>query len=340
MKHVLRGVAVLLVLVIAVGGLGFALRHEESRRLWGPGPATAPTTVVIARGSRTAAIGRQLQDAGVIWRWWFFETAAQLLDTGGPLHAGEYAFLPGQSLHDVLKQMREGRTVVHRLTLPEGLSVAEIMALIDGEPSLSGISGARPAEGSLMPDTYNFSLGDARADLVARMRRAMDRTLAQAWASRAPAVKLPSPAAALALASIVEKESAIPGERPKVAAVFLNRLAKGMKLQADPTVIYALTDGAAPLGRPLSHADLAVDSPYNSYLYGGLPPTPIACPGRNALNAVLHPDPTGALYFVADGSGRHVFAQSLDDHNRNVAKLRQFEQHAGPLEHAGAGGAN
>jgi len=303
-----------------------AAHRVASQMLWGPGPATAPVTVVVARGSRTAAIGHQLEAAGVIFHWWFFEAAVQLLDTGSALHAGEYAFLPGQSLHEVLRQLREGRTVVHRLTAPEGLSVAEIAALIGGDPALAGDMGNPPAEGSLMPDTYNFSLGDSRADMLARMRKAMDKTLAEAWAHRMPGLKLPSPEAALILASIVEKESAIPEERPKVAAVFLNRLARGMKLQADPTVIYALTQGRQTLGRPLQHADLSVDSPYNSYRYDGLPPTPIACPGRSAINAVMHPESTGALYFVADGSGRHVFAETLDDHNRNVTKLRQLEE--------------
>jgi UPF0755 protein len=321
---------ILIVLVVVIGVAGVGARYYASRSIWGPGPATAPTTVVIAKGSRTEAIGRQLQDAGVISHWWVLEAAVQLLDTGGPLHAGEYAFVPGQTLHDVLRQIREGRTVVHRLTAPEGLSVAEILALVSAEPALSGAAAAIPPEGSLMPDTYNFSLGDSRADMIARMRRAMDKALADAWAKRSPTTSLPSPEAVLTLASIVEKESAIPDERPKVAAVFLSRLGKGMKLQADPTVIYGLTQGKAPLGRPLGHPDLALDSPYNSYRYEGLPPTPIACPGRGSINAVLHPDATGALYFVADGSGRHAFAESLDEHNRNVTKLRQLEQGAAP----------
>ena len=335
MKHFWRGIAVLLGIVIAVVGTGVAVRHVASEMLWGPGPGTQPTTVVVARGSRTADIAHQLEAAHVVAHWWFFEAAVQFLDTGGPLHAGEYAFAPAQSLHDVLRQLREGRTVVHRLTLPEGLSVAEILTLVNEDPALSGSVGSVPAEGSLMPDTYNFSLGDSRAEMVARMRKAMDHALAEAWARRSPSVKLPSPEAALALASIVEKESRASDERPKVAAVFLNRLAKGMKLQADPTVIYALTDGKGPLGRPLGHDDLSINSPYKSYLYEGLPPTPIACPGRGSINAVLHPDSTDALYFVADGSGRHIFAQSLDDHNRNVAKLRQVERGAG-----GSGGVN
>jgi UPF0755 protein len=330
MRSIWLAIRVVVVVAVLIGAAGIGARYYASNAIWGAGPATAPTTIVIAKGSRTEAIGRQLQDAGIVAHWWVMQAAVQLLDTGGPLHAGEYAFLPGQSLHDVLRQMREGRTVVHRLTAPEGLSVAEILAVVSAEPALSGPLPSQPPEGSLMPDTYNFSLGDSRAEMIGRMRRAMDKALADAWAKRNPATPLPSPDAALTLASIVEKESALPDERPKVAAVFLNRLGKGMKLQADPTVIYGLTQGKAPLGRPLSHPDLAVDSPYNSYLYTGLPPTPIACPGRGSINAVLHPDTTAALYFVADGSGRHAFAESLDEHNKNVTKLRQLEQNAAP----------
>jgi UPF0755 protein len=329
MRRVWAGLRFLLILAVLIGGTALVARYAASRMLFGPGPLAGPETVVVPRGG-TEATGRQLEAAGVVSHWWFFTFAVQLMDTGGPLHPGEYAFLPGQSLHDVLRQMREHRTVVHHLTLPEGLSVAEIVALVANEPALAGPVGSIPPEGSLMPDTYNFSLGDSRADLVARMHRAMEKVLAQAWANRAPSPLLPTPESALTLASIVEKESAISTERPKVAAVFLNRLAKGMRLQADPTVIYALTDGKAPLGRPLSHADLAIDSPFNSYLYAGLPPTPIACPSRDSLNAVLHPDATAALYFVADGTGKHAFAETLDDHNRNVTKLRQSEH---PPEH-------
>jgi UPF0755 protein len=333
MKSLRLVIRVFVVLAVIVGAAGFGARFYASRELYGAGPATQPTTLVIAKGSRTEAIAKQLEQAGVVDHWWFFEAAVLAVDTGKPLHAGEYAFLPGQSLHEVLRQMRDGRTIIHKLTAPEGLSVAEIVGIIDADPALSGAVGALPPEGSLMPDTYNFSLGDSRADMVARMRKAMDKVLADAWANRVSGSTLPSPAAALTLASIVEKESKLPDERPKVAAVFLNRLGRGMKLQADPTVIYALTQGKAPLGRPLSHADLATDSPYNSYMYEGLPPTPIACPGRASLKAVLHPDSTNALYFVADGTGKHAFAETLDDHNRNVTKLRQ-------VEHAGQGGQN
>ncbi len=306
------------------------------RRMQAPGPLAGPAVVVIPHGSRTSDIGRRLEASGVISHWWLFKAGVQIFDPGGPLHAGEYAFVAGQSIDAVLRQLREGRTVVHRLTVPEGLTVAEIMALVNADPALSGEAGPTPPEGTLMPDTYNFALADLRSEMVARMRRAMDKILADAWANRAPGSPLPSPDSALILASIVEKESAIPEERPKVAAVFLNRIRSGMRLQADPTVIYALTGGKAALGRPLAHADLAIDSPYNSYRYDGLPPTPIACPGRGSLTAVLHPAEIRALYFVADGTGRHVFAESLDDHNRNVTRLRQLE-HGAPGAAAGSG---
>ena len=177
-----------------------------------------------------------------------------------------------------------------------------------------------------MPDTYNFSRLDSRGEMITRMRRAMDKALAEIWQGRVQGLPISDPAAALVLASIVDKETGNPDERAKVASVFVNRLSRGMRLQSDPTVIYAVTQGKGPLGRPLSHADLALDSPINSYLRTGLPPTPIACPGRDALRAVAHPETSPFLYFVADGTGRHAFAETLDEHNRNVTRLRQIEK--------------
>jgi len=327
---------VAIVLFVLAVALGVGAERIERFLRDRPGPLKEVTTVVIERHRSTESIARQLESAGVVPHWWLFELTLQLFDRGAPIQAGEYAFSTGESLQQVLEQMRQGRTVVHRLTVPEGLSVAEIVALISSEPALSGPVGSVPPEGSLMPDTYNFSLADSRAEMVTRMHRAMEKALREAWEQRAPGLTLASPEAALALASIVEKETGVPDERPKVAAVFLNRLSRGMKLQSDPTVIYALTAGKAPLGRALDHADLAVDSPFNSYRHDGLPPTPIACPGRSALRAVLHPDEDDLLYFVADGTGRHVFAETLDDHNRNVARLRQVEARPPGLSGASA----
>ena len=207
-------------------------------------------------------------------------------------------------------------------TLPEGLTSAEAMALLDAAPALDGAIDTTPPEGSLLPDTYFYVLGTRRQDLVARMQQAMDRALARAWHKRAPDLPFKTPAEALMLASIVEKETAHADERARIAGVYVERLRLGMRLQADPTVIYALTKGGTvPLGHPLDHADLAIASPYNTYLDPGLPPTPIDNPGLAAIAAALAPDERGELYFVADGTGRHNFARTLEEHNRNVAEI-------------------
>jgi UPF0755 protein len=218
----------------------------------------------------------------------------------------------------------DGVTVKHRLTIPEGLTSAEIVALVAAAPDLEGsVPAALPADGSLLPETYFFSKGDTREQLLERMRKGMSDALAELWPARDGAVALKTVAEAVTLASIVEKETGLAAERPRVASVFFNRLAQGMPLQSDPTVIYALTGGKGPLGRALLRADLQVASPYNTYANPGLPPGPIANPGRASLEAVLHPDSTKDLYFVADGSGGHAFAATLDEHNRNVAAWRK-----------------
>lgn len=288
-----------------------------------PGPLTAETTVVIEPGAGLAAVATRLADAGVISDPLLFRLGVRLLGDARGLRAGEYAFGPGASMRSVVARLAAGRTVDRRLTIPEGLTSAAIVELVNAAPALSGTLETVPAEGSLLPETYHYSYGDSRAELVARMQEAMTRTVAHLWPQRAAGLPLVSAQQAIILASIVEKETGIASERPRVAAVFINRLKRGMPLQADPTIAYGLAlEGASP-GRPLTRADLARRSPYNTYLQRGLPPGPIANPGRASLEAALNPADTEDLYFVADGSGGHAFARTLEEHNRNVTKWRR-----------------
>lgn len=312
--------AVMLVPLFAAGGYFYFLHYMDS-----PGPLRQPAEIVVPRGG-TEAIGVTLAESGVIDHPLLFIAAVKLTEIAGPLKAGEYAFPAAVSLSDVLKLLRDGKTVVHRLTVPEGITSHQVVALLNAESALSGEIRDIPPEGALLPETYHFSRGDSRAALLDRMRKAMSKALADAWAARAEGLPFDKPEQALALASIVEKETGVAAERAKVAGVFVNRLRIGMKLQSDPTTIYALTQGKADLGRPLTRADWRVESPFNTYFADGLPPTPIANPGRAAIAAVLNPEKHNLLYFVADGSGGHAFAATLPEHNRNVQRWRDVQK--------------
>ena len=222
--------------------------------------------------------------------------------------------------------------VLRNFTVAEGLTTAQVLALLDGAEGLEGriVDASLLLEGAFLPETYAYSWGETKQSLVARMRHAMTETLDELWAGRAEGLPLASPHAALVLASMVEKETALAEERPRVAAVFFNRLRRGMRLQSDPTVVYALLHGKGSLVRPLTLADLKIDDPYNTYRVRGIPPGPIANPGRAAIAAVLRPLVTDELYFVADGSGGHVFARSLKEHQRNVRRLRRLRKEKRP----------
>lgn len=322
----------ILAVLVAVAVLGAATATVLGvQRYLAPGPLAADKTLVLPRGEGTVELARRLTGAGVLREPYTFAIGARVTAGAGPLKAGEYLFKAGISPAGVAALLRSGRTVVHHLTVPEGLTSAEIVSLVRAAPELTGTVGKVPPEGTLMPATYDYSYGDSRARLIARMRADMAALVKTLWAGRAKDLTgIETPEQAVTLASLVEKETALPGERPLIAGVFLNRIARGMKLQSDPTVAYAVTGGKAPLDRPLTRDDLRTESPYNTYVVTGLPPGPIANPGKASLEAALHPDQTDYLYFVADGQGGHVFARTLADHNRNVAHWRAEQKGAAP----------
>ena len=294
-------------------------------RLDAPGPLVQARAVVIPKGIGGEGIARRLTESGVIADPTLFRLAARIVGRKDPLKAGEYEFPARISALDAIRLVQSGRTVVRRLTIPEGLTVRQVLALLIQTEGLDGAVVRVPAEGTLLPETYHFSHGDQRQGMVDRMGEGMREALAKTWAARSIPPVIKTPEEALTLASIVERETGIAAERPRVAAVFLNRLKAGMKLQSDPTVIYGLSRGEGTLGRALTRADLESDSPFNTYARAGLPPAPIANPGRAAIMAVLNPAASDELYFVADGSGGHVFAKTLDEHNRNVARWRKIQ---------------
>jgi UPF0755 protein len=279
--------------------------------------------MVVPRGGLTA-IAAALAERGVIADERAFLLAAWATNGRGPLRAAEFVFPAGASLQQVLDVLRTARPVQRRLTIPEGLVVGQIAAILERAEGLTG-DMPRFDEGQILPETYAYQWGDSRASVVRRADQAMDVALAELWAARQPNLPLATPRQAVILASIVERETGKPEERAKVAGVFINRLRRGMPLQSDPTAAYAAADGGV-LDRPLTRADLDRDHPFNTYRTRGLPPGPIASPGRDSLRAVLNPEATEFLYFVADGTGGHAFGRTLEEHNRNVARWREIER--------------
>jgi UPF0755 protein len=321
MKRLITLAIVLAVIVAGIFEWGYAV-------FTGPGPAAKSgkeTVVIVKPGIGLRGIATALAEAGVISREDVFFAGVRLSGRTGALKAGEYA-IPGRaSMADILGILAAGKSIRHKLTIAEGLTSKMAIDLVKADPVLTGEAGAVPAEGSLLPETYLFQRGATRAEIVAEMKQAQDQLLDKLWAKRVPNPQIKSKQAALILASIVEKETALPAERRHIAAVFVNRLKIGMPLQSDPTIIYGLT-GGYPLGRGIRKSEIEKRTPFNTYVIAALPPAPICNPGKDAIAAVLNPADSKDLYFVADGTGGHVFAATADEQAKNVANWRRIEK--------------
>ena len=280
---------------------------------------------MVAPGDHVAVIAQHLAEAGVVSNADLFRIGLRIRNLQGDLKAGEYAFPAHASMADVAGIVAGGKSIQHKLTAAEGLTSKMIYDIVVADKVLTGDAGAVPDEGTLLPETYLFTRGTTRAELLKRMAKARDKLLDRLWAARAGGLPVKTRQDAVTLASIVEKETAIPEERRHVAAVFVNRLKLGMKLQSDPTIIYDVT-GGYPLGRGIRESELKRASPHNTYVIPGLPPTPISNPGRDSIAAVLNPAASNDLYFVANGKGGHVFSASDAEQNKNVAAWRRIEQ--------------
>lgn len=316
----LAGLSATLFLVVIFAGVGLWMT------LYGPGPKTesgADTIVILRPGSGVSEIGSTLKRAGVIRSTDTFRLAVQLTGADRGLRAGEYQFKSGASLDSIIRNLKTGSVVRHFVTIPEGRTSAMAVRILMAEPVLTGTVTV-PPEGSILPETYEVTRGESRAAVLQRMTEARNKVLAELWASRAQGLPFNTPEEAINLAAIVEKETRLGSERPHVAGVYINRLRQGMPLAADPTIIYGISKGE-PLGRGIRRSELDSDSPWNSYRHAGLPPGPIANPGRASIAAVLNPMVTRDLFFVANGTGGHSFAETNAEHERNVLRWREIE---------------
>lgn len=326
MKQFLLSILSLSLLCLAAVAVlgGLAVHHYLS-----PGALEEQKLVLIERGMGVSAIAGKLEAENVITMPLLFKAVAR---TGESLKAGEYEFPAHVSMAEVVKMMQEGDVFDRKITIPEGLTSYQIVKLLNARDDLEGKIETIPPEGSLLPDTYHFVSGETRGEKIAQMQQAMKEAIDELWETRAENLPIKTKTEAIILASIVEKETGVAAERERVAGVFVNRLRKGIALQTDPTVIYALTKGKiqdkgqGPIGRRLLRKDLEVDSPYNTYKNAGLPPGPIANPGYAAIKATLNPEQHDYIYFVADGTGGHVFSKTLAEHNKNAAKWRQIRR--------------
>ena len=312
---------ILLLAAVAAFGLAAGLQRFEA-----PGPLDESKIVNIPRNLGPRDIADLLQRENVIDQRWVFLGGVLTQKAWYKLKAGEYEFKRQASLHDVVETIVEGKAYEHQLTLPEGLTSEQIVTRLMDNEVLSGNIKDIPKEGSILPESYKFVRGTTREQLIQQMQQAERRVLAEVWDHRAPDLPFKSPDQVVILASMIEREAGKSDERTRIAAVFINRLKSHMRLQSDPTIIYGLVGGKGTLGRPILRSEIDQPTPYNTYVIDGLPPGPIANPGRASLEAAVNPARTKELYFVADGTGGHAFAENLEQHQKNVARLRQLEQ--------------
>ena len=312
---------VLLGALATAGGLAWLLMEARN-----PGPLATDKVVQIAREDDGGSIADQLERAGVIESAMWFNILTLLDGNRGGLKRGEYEFKAGISMTELEQELLSGKVVLHPITFPEGLTSDQFVQRLRENDVLLGEVRESPREGSLLPETYKFARGETRQALLSLLAKAQAKTVEEIWAKRASDLPIKSPGELVTLASIVEKETGKPEERARVAGVFVNRLQRHMKLQSDPTIVYGLVLGKGTLGHPITKAELDQPTPYNTYLIDGLPPGPICNPGKAALEAAANPARTKELYFVADGTGGHVFAETLDQHLKNVARWRQIEK--------------
>jgi UPF0755 protein len=311
----------LIVLSIAAAAVLFIGRQ----RFEAPGPLAEDKMVNIPRGLGIRDIADLLQREGVIDQPYVFMGGVIALKARGELKYGEYQFTKNSSVADVVDTITEGKVIQHAVTVPEGLTSEQIVARLLENDGLAGQIKEIPREGTLLPETYRFTRGMTREQIIQRMQQAHRRVLQEVWERRMQDLPVKTPEQLVTLASIVEKETGRPDERTRVAAVFVNRLKSRMRLQSDPTIIYGLTGGKGSLGRPILKSEIEQPTPYNTYVVDGLPPGPIANPGRASLEAAANPARTKELYFVADGTGGHVFSENYTEHQKNFARLRGIE---------------
>jgi len=317
--------ALMTLLIIVPLGLGGIFYFAKAQYYDKPGPLDHSTVLVIPQGEGLNAIATRLEREKIINDKWLFVASAYYFDAQNKLKYGEYQIAKNASMRQVLDTLVEGRAILYKVTIPEGLTSWQVVERLNAHEVLKGEISNIPPEGSLLPETFKFGRSSTRQEIIERMQAEQRKFIAKVWESREPDLPFETPEEAITLASIVEKETGQADERDRVAAVFINRIRKRMRLQSDPTIIYGVSEGRGTLGRPILRSELEQANPYNTYQVAGLPPTPIANPGRASIEAVLRPAKIDALYFVADGTGGHVFARTLNEHNRNVAKWRVIE---------------